>query len=54
MRVLNQVSGNTQEEEGNFQEILRRPREKESDMGDDAEGGVTDDSQISAWETALP
>ena len=51
MEVPNQGNGNTQKEEGKFQEIFRRSYGKERDMGDDVEGRVTDDSQISAWKT---
>lgn len=51
IRVLRQVSRNTQGGGGEFQEQFRRPYWKESDVGDDAEGGVTDDSPISAWKT---
>lgn len=50
-RVLNQVSWNTQGGGGKFQEQFRRPYWKESDVGDDVEGGVTGDCPISAWKT---
>ena len=52
MEVPNQGNGNTQKEEGKFQEIFRSyGKGKKRDMGDDVEGRVTDDSQISAWKT---
>ena len=38
--MLKQSSGTTQGEEGQFEEIFRRPYEEESDMGEGGEGGA--------------
>lgn len=38
--MLKQSSGTTKGEEGQFEEIFRRPYEEESDMGEGGEGGA--------------